>query len=74
MAEPSSNMNCVESITHAGTIIEDLQDLNADQIMLFEHYKFKDPSDISNNLAISKHKDNVIYFIYIKKKKNPIKT
>jgi hypothetical protein len=69
MGEPGSNMSCVESITYAGSI-EDLQDLSTDQIKLFEHYKFKDPSDISNSLAIYNHKKNVIY-IYIKKK--PIK-
>lgn len=62
-----SNMNCVESITFAGSI-EDLQDLNSDQIKLFEHYKFKDPSDISNNLAISKLKNNVIIILFIFKK------
>lgn len=65
MTEPGSNMNCVESITHVGSI-EDLRDLSMDEIKLFEHYKFKDPSDISNNLAISEHKDYVIYIIYIK--------
>uniref|UniRef100_A0A2S2Q8K9 Putative ATP-dependent RNA helicase spindle-E n=1 Tax=Sipha flava TaxID=143950 RepID=A0A2S2Q8K9_9HEMI len=59
MGEPGSNMSCVESITYAGSI-EDLQDLSTDQIKLFEHYKFKDPSDISNSLAIYNHKKNIV--------------
>lgn len=59
----ASNMSCVESITHAGSL-EELRDLDIDEIKLFEHYKFKDPSDISNNLEIAKYRNKVIY-IYL---------
>lgn len=55
-------MSCVDSLTCAGSSIADLKDLDIDQIKLFEHFKFKDPSDISNSLEITKYKEQVIYF------------
>lgn len=53
-------MSCIDSITYEGSIA-DLKDLNIDEIKLFEHYKFKDPLDVSNNLEISRFKDEVMY-------------
>lgn len=55
-------MSCVDSLTYTGSLMADLNDMDTDQIKLFEHFKFKDPSDISNSLDITKHKDKVIYF------------
>lgn len=63
-AIPGSSMSCVDSTTFEGSIA-DLKDLDVDQIKLFENYKFKDPSDVSNNLGIAKFKYDVMYtFMY----------
>jgi len=59
---PCSNMSSVDSITYTGSIA-DLQDLDMDQIKMFEHYKFKDSSHSSNNLFISQMREKVIYII-----------
>lgn len=56
-------MSCVDSITYNGSI-SDLKDLNIDEMKLFKHYKFKDPLDVSNNLEISRFKDEVMCTIY----------
>lgn len=56
-------MSCIDSVTYDGSIF-DLKDLNIDEIKLFKHYKFKDPLDVSNNLEISRFKDEVMYTIY----------
>lgn len=52
-------MSCVDSISYVDSCMADLKDLDLDEIKLFENYKFKDPSHISNNLEISKFKDEV---------------
>lgn len=55
----NSNMSSVESVTHVGSM-EDLRDLDSDEIKLVEHYKFKDPSDISNSLEIARSREKVV--------------
>ncbi|XP_026807070.1 probable ATP-dependent RNA helicase spindle-E [Rhopalosiphum maidis] len=54
-----SNMSSVDSITYANSVA-DLKDLDIDEIKLFEHYKFKDPSNKSNDLEIAESKDKII--------------
>lgn len=56
-------MSCIDSITYGGSIL-DLKDLSVDQIKHFKNYKFKDPLDVSNNLEISRFKDEVMYTTY----------
>lgn len=58
-------MSCVESLSYAASTM-DLKDLDTDGIKLFENYKFKDPSDISNNLQISRSKEKVLYLYIFK--------
>lgn len=55
----NSNMSSVDSITYANSVA-DLKDLDIDEIKLFEHYKFKDPSNKSNDLEITDSKDKII--------------
>lgn len=63
-AIPGSSMSCVDSTNYEGSVA-DLKDLDVDQIKLFENYRFKDPSDVSNNLEIAKFKYDVMYtFMY----------
>lgn len=54
-----SNMCCVDSISNVNSVA-DLKDLDIDEIKLFENYKFKDPSNKSNDLEIAAFKDKVI--------------
>lgn len=57
-------MSCVDSLTNYAASMADLKDLNLDECKLFENYKFKDPSDTSNNLEIAKHKLQVYLCIF----------
>jgi len=52
-------MSSVDSITYANSMA-DLKDLDMDEIKIFEHYKFKDPSNKSNDLEIAAFKNKVI--------------
>lgn len=58
-------MDAVDSITYSGSVTN-LRDLDLEEIKYFQNYKFKDPTDRSNNLEINKFKDKVIY-LYISK-------
>lgn len=55
---PGSRMSCVDSVTHDGSIA-DLKDIDTDEIKIFDYYKFKDPSHVSNNLEIAKYRNKV---------------
>ncbi|XP_050064006.1 probable ATP-dependent RNA helicase spindle-E [Aphis gossypii] len=55
----NSNTSSVDSITYANSVA-DLKDLDMDKIKPFEHYKFKDPSNKSNDLEIADSKDKII--------------
>lgn len=52
-------MSSVDSVSNINSVA-DLKDLDIDEIKLFEHYKFKDPSNKSNDLEIAAFKDKVI--------------
>lgn len=52
-------MSSVDSITYATSLAE-LKDLDIDEIKLFEHYRFKDPTHKSNDLEIAASKVKVI--------------
>jgi len=52
-------MSSVDSISNVNSVA-DLKDLDIDEIKLFENYKFKDPSNKSNDLEIAAYKDKVI--------------
>ncbi|XP_060863705.1 LOW QUALITY PROTEIN: probable ATP-dependent RNA helicase spindle-E [Metopolophium dirhodum] len=58
-----SNMSSVDSISNVNSVA-DLRDLDIDGIKLFEHYKFKDPSNKSNDLEIAAFKDKIITIIH----------
>ncbi|XP_025201691.1 probable ATP-dependent RNA helicase spindle-E [Melanaphis sacchari] len=58
-ASHNSNMSSVDSITYANSVA-DLKDLDIDEIKIFEHYKFKDPSNKSNDLEITDSKEKIV--------------